>query len=174
MLVKSILRGALLLGNLVAALPNPQATASQDVTLIKDDLLSHPRFEVRAEEEQICQPKTCGQACKRGITLGDTLRSHLSAARDTTTNYLSGIQKRDIDRPAKGKIDEWFKKQWPRLQVDLPIEEPVGGRNPITSTSHYLPFLKQTQTMGLKGLFGCTSVIITDKKGAYLVSSAIY
>ncbi|KAK8031335.1 NupC family nucleoside transporter [Apiospora arundinis] len=165
MLVKSILRGALLLGSLVAALPNQQVSESQNITLGEDDLASYQTFEVRAEKEEICQPKNCGKKCKRGVTLGDTVRSHLSVARDNTVNYLSGIQKRALDRPATGKIDEWFAKQWPRLHVDVPIEM---NDEEIASTSRYVPFLKEPVRMGLKGLYGCTSVIIADKKGAYM------
>ncbi|KAK8111704.1 uncharacterized protein PG998_008161 [Apiospora kogelbergensis] len=153
MQVKSLLHGTWLL-SLVAALPSPQIPSS------------FPQNTSHIAQEAICEPKSCGAACKRGVTLGETLRSHLRVTRSMTANYLfsNHIRKRAIDRPAQGKIDAWFQQAWPRLTVEVPVETDTG----TTSTAHYMPFLNEPVRMGVKGLYGCTSVIITSKAGAYL------
>jgi hypothetical protein len=119
-------------------------------------------------DEVECAPATCGSGT-----------CPLKRARATIKRQSSRVSKREVpsksdatwgflNKPTTGGLDafatEFFKGD-PTL-VDLDGE----GEHAYDSTSIYLPFEKTALFAGLKGLYGCTSVILTSRCGTYMVS----
>ncbi|KAM0329417.1 hypothetical protein ACHAQA_004724 [Verticillium albo-atrum] len=147
-------------GLLGLAAANPWPKVSLD-----DSLLSHQDLAIRQETEDICSIATCGDEAEclatRDVIPSLATRDDYYSTNDTDEDELS-LLKRDIDRPNPGQLDGWFKAVWDSGKiVNVPHDED-------DYTARYREFLKDPFKLGVKGMCGCTSVIVASKKGVYL------
>ncbi|KAI1417120.1 hypothetical protein F5Y13DRAFT_204459 [Hypoxylon sp. FL1857] len=181
MLFKTFLLNLSLLGSTIA---NPL------VRSIKEDARSYfagqPDLDTRADNTGIeCVPRSVD---KRDGGFGGVESSIFSWRRDDgffanfTDDDDESLARRSIsgygsmDQPENGKLDEWFARQW-KLQrsggiwevphVDREVTE-FGIVENDESTADFLAFKNHQFTMGVKGMCGCTSVVILSKVGAYM------
>ncbi|KXJ91837.1 hypothetical protein Micbo1qcDRAFT_203886 [Microdochium bolleyi] len=139
MKLSSLLSG-LLLCSLASAFPFHAPAADQALA-------------VRQDDEQLCVRETCGAICARSPT-----------PQSQTLSILKGLTgsftKRAINRPAPGGLDAWFAATWPGVQHKLDID-------PDYAEVYHEHSGKPTQ-VGLVGMYGCTGVLITTRKGVLL------
>ncbi|KAF4983551.1 hypothetical protein FZEAL_1086 [Fusarium zealandicum] len=183
MLLKRLFLNSFVLG-LVAAKVSPHERLNGNA-LAKSDIPLEPRhaginfrgvLESRAEsdeedDEDACLPSPCRgdsncrsttkkKASARSVDQAQYARSD-DLVNESDTGLLN-LLKRDIDRPEEGGIDAWFSSQWDRDDMtEVPLEdERQSSRNQKWDNS--------PRKVGIKGMCGCTSVIIADRKGAYM------
>ncbi|KAJ3534816.1 hypothetical protein NM208_g7391 [Fusarium decemcellulare] len=124
------------------------------------------------DDEDACLPQVCrGDSNCRSTTKKRNAPRHINYARgdydasstlNETEEALLGLFKRDIDRPEQGGIDAWFSQQWDRDDMtEVPLEDD-------RQSSRNQKWDGGARKVGIKGMCGCTSVIIADKKGAYM------
>ncbi|CRK33926.1 hypothetical protein BN1708_006195 [Verticillium longisporum] len=147
---------------LVAANPWPKVS-------LEDSLIARGDLTLRQEPEDICSIDTCGSEAEcliaRDIATPLIGRDDYNAANDTAEEELA-LLKRDIDRPGAGQLDGWFKANWESGNVvNIPFRPDDDGE---WYTARYREFLNKPFKMGIKGMCGCTAVIVTSKKGAYI------
>ncbi|PNH46102.1 hypothetical protein VD0004_g1910 [Verticillium dahliae] len=147
---------------LVAANPWPKVSP-------EDSLIARGDLTLRQEPEDICSIDTCGSEAEcliaRDIVPPLIGRDEYNAVNDTAEEELA-LLKRDIDRPGAGQLDGWFKANWESGNVvNIPFRPDDDGE---WYTARYREFLNKPFKMGIKGMCGCTAVIVTSKKGAYI------
>ena len=106
------------------------------------------------EPEYFCDEEGCGDACP-------------TTKRLTKKFPAPALARRDIDAPEEGELDSWFADKWGSgdlIEVPFDVEDDYN--------EWFQLFEDDSFAMGLKGLYGCTSVIIASERGALLVSSA--
>ncbi|RYP59114.1 hypothetical protein DL770_010277 [Monosporascus sp. CRB-9-2] len=117
-----------------------------------------------------------------GLPLNETDDSLLVLTRRKIDGFGS------MDQPENGKINHWFSTIWRKIvevqhrigtigTVEIP-GDPTINYDPIyidgqlidrdESTSELVYFKDKEVGVGVKGMCGCTSVIIVSKKGAYM------
>ena len=114
----------------------------------------HNRLALREdkEPEEFCDPENCGNCeSKRGFL----------------SDVTPILAQRDISHPSEGEIDAWFSEQWSGGTVyEVPHQEEDDF------TARFRPFEAEGFLMGVKGMCGCTSVVIASEIGGFIVGSS--
>lgn len=99
--------------------------------------------------EEFCYPENCGNC---------------ETKRDFPSDVTPVLEQRDVPRPEEGQIDAWFSEQWSGgLVYEVPHQEEDDF------TARFRPFEAEAFLMGVKGMCGCTSVIIASEIGGFIV-----
>ena len=99
--------------------------------------------------EEFCDPENCGNC---------------ETKRDFPSDVTPVLEQRDVPRPEEGQIDAWFSEQWSGgLVYEVPHQEEDDF------TARFRPFEAEAFLMGVKGMCGCTSVIIASEIGGFIV-----
>lgn len=138
--------------------------------------------ETSTETEYLCGKDTCGGSCARrrdayaaAVPTEAWMPTRTNAPKLPPKVPLSEaeLERRTISgygsmsQPATGDLDSWFSNVWENEKVYELTHDSAEDE----STARYQVFSDVSFYMGTVGMFGCTSIMMMSKYGAYLVRS---
>lgn len=117
-----------------------------------------------------CSPATCGSSCptkrKRAASKRAVSKRALPRAVPATSDPTWGF----LNKPTTGGLDAFTQEVFDSRPFQVDLTDPAGQ---YVSTAIFMEFKNGPFFAAIRGLYGCTSVLLTSRCGMYMVRSDV-